>query len=55
MKFSLAVTISLPNYQNIKVGVTEADSIEDCEKFLKDYIHENKLPVDPFIEKTLKM
>jgi len=53
MKYEKVVTINLGNYESIKLGVSECESFDECNKMITDEIIKNKLPFDKQIRKAL--
>ena len=53
MKFSKAIKINLPNYQNVTIGVDDVSSFSEANEILKKEVLTNKYPIDKFIAKAL--
>ena len=55
MKYEKSVTINLGNYESMRVGVTEANSFEECDIELKKHLSELDISIDKPIGLALKM
>ena len=53
MKYEKTITINLGNYESLKLGVSECDSWEECDKMLIDEILKKNLPFDKQMRKVL--
>jgi ribosomal protein L5 len=54
-KFEKSVTINLGNYESMRIGVTEANSFEECDIELKKHLSGLDIDIDKPIGKALDM
>ena len=49
MKYEKSVTINLGNYNSVRIGVTEAESLEAADREIRAHLAERKIDVSKIV------
>jgi len=55
MLYEKTITVNLGNYESVKIGVSEANRLEDCDEAIWNELKKMEITISPSIRKALNL